>query len=189
MNNPYLHGLIRRIEKVSQEAEDTFGNLSNEQLNWKMNHEKWSIGQCLDHLIVSNSTYFPQFEQMTRGVKPKTLWESLPGWPQLCGYMLLRTITPDPRQKLSAPAAFIPQRSEVPSSIIAEFVTHNQLLIKYLQEIDAIDHRRTIMTSPASSFITYSLHDACQILTNHEERHLRQAKRVMELEEFPLFKE
>ena len=34
-----------------------FGELNEEQLNQKPSPDKWSIGECIDHLIVSHNQY------------------------------------------------------------------------------------------------------------------------------------
>lgn len=187
MNNPYLSDIINRIEKVSQEVEENFANLNEVQLNWQPGSERWSIAQCLDHLICTNRAYYPQFEAVVAGAKKRSFWEVFPGWAALWGSLMLRSITPEPRQKLKMPPAFDPGRSHVPASIIADFTEHNKELIQRLLMLDKVNHKHTVITSPAASMITYNLQAACQVLANHEERHLRQAKKVMELEEFPLF--
>jgi hypothetical protein len=187
MDNPYLQDIFKRLEKVSQEAEENFGTLNEAQLNWQPGPERWSIAQCLDHLIFTNCAYYPQFEAIAAGVKRRSFWESVPGWAALWGKLMLRSITPEPRQKLKMPPAFDPGRSHVPATIIADFLAHNKEFIQRLSALDKVSHRRVIITSPAAAAIPYSLEAACKVLANHEERHLRQAKKVMELEEFPLF--
>lgn len=187
MNNPYLSDIVKRIEKVSQEVEENFANLNEAQLNWQPGSERWSIAQCLDHLICTNRSYYPQFDAIDAETKKSTFWESLPGWAALWGMLMLRSVTPEARQKLKMPPAFDPGRSHVPASIIDDFIEHNKDFVQRLSALDKVNHRRIVITSPAASIITYSLQAACQVLANHEERHLRQAKKVMELEEFPLF--
>ena len=58
--------ITETMDQVSQQAEK-FQSLSSTQLNWKPSENEWSIGQCLDHLIVSNTTYFPTFEKVLHG--------------------------------------------------------------------------------------------------------------------------
>ncbi len=33
--------------------------LTDEQLNWQPTPGTWSVGQCLDHLCITNETYLP----------------------------------------------------------------------------------------------------------------------------------
>lgn len=48
-----------------------------------------------------------------------------------------------------------------------------------------IDLEKTIITSPVAAFVTYSVLDGYRIIVRHGQRHLAQAKRVMEVEGFP----
>ena len=34
-----------------------FSNLSETQINWKLSEEKWSIGECIEHLVVTHKLY------------------------------------------------------------------------------------------------------------------------------------
>ena len=47
---------------VVDETTRTFGQLSADQLNWKPSKEEWSIGQCFDHLIISNRPFLTIIE-------------------------------------------------------------------------------------------------------------------------------
>ena len=84
MKHPYLSECITRIERTSQEASEIFGGLNGTQLNWKPNPDKWSVGQCLDHLIVSNSQYFPIFDEILSGKKTARFGKKYPCCPA-CG--------------------------------------------------------------------------------------------------------
>jgi hypothetical protein len=48
--------LIPAVEQFTREVEAQLGGLSAGQLNWKPNPEEWSLGQCLNHLIVVGRT-------------------------------------------------------------------------------------------------------------------------------------
>ncbi len=177
----HIKEIVNRIEAVSQEAERLFGHCSADELNWQPAPGQWSIGQCFEHLIISNKQYFPQLKELASNTKKFSFWERLPFWAELCGYFMRRYVTSEPRHKMPAPTVFQPPHSKVAPEIILLFKTHNQQLIKYIQAVRNLEYDQPNITSPAASFITYSLRDAFTILANHEERHLRQAQRVMEL--------
>ena len=54
-----LNSLVKQLETIAGDAERVFGGLSPAQLNWKPSAERWSVGQCFDHLITTNRTYLP----------------------------------------------------------------------------------------------------------------------------------
>ncbi len=181
----YSKYIINRINRASEQAERLFGGLSEQQLNWKPGPQQWSIGQCLEHLIVSNRQYFPQFRELASNTKRFTFWERLPLWPRFWGWLMRRSIRPAPKYKLKAPKVFQPHASKVVPEIVQLFRAHNQQLVRHIHNTRNQDFDRPHITSPAAAFVTYSLRDAFFILANHEERHILQARRVMEMEGFP----
>jgi len=52
---------------VADETKRVFGQLSAEQVNWKPSEGEWSIGQCFDHLIISNRPYLTIIEKIQKG--------------------------------------------------------------------------------------------------------------------------
>lgn len=178
--------LIDVARKVPAEVRAEFGALRTDQLNWKPAADKWSVGQCFDHLLTSNGEYFPIFDRVLQGQKTSnTIWESLPGLPRFWGQMLIKSVSPDAARKQKAPKIFAPATSAVDAGIIPRFIDQQERVISYLNTITAVDADRIIITSPVARVITYSLLDACRVIVAHEQRHILQARRVTQLPEFP----
>ena len=178
--------LIEVANTVAPQVKTEFGRLRTDQLNWKPNPDKWSVGQCVDHLIVSNAEYFPIFDRVLQGQKTtKTIWESLPGLPRMWGQMLIKSVSPDGTRRQKAPRILAPTNSAVDAGIIPRFIDQQERVVSYLNTITAVDAEKIIVTSPVVRVITYSLLDACRVIVAHEQRHLLQARRVTQLPEFP----
>lgn len=182
MNNAYLENYIIEIDKITSDVNNLFSNLTYDQLNWKPSPKKWSIGQCLEHIIVSNSRYFPIMENLSDGTKKKSIWESMPFYPAIIGKLLIGSLKKESR-KVKTFKVFMPSEGKVSKDIIKDFNEHQEKLKEMIYKTDNADHN-TIITSPVSKYITYSLQDANTILVFHERRHFNQAKRVMEMEGF-----
>ena len=58
---------VSEYEKIIGKVQDTFGNLSGKQINWKPRPDSWSVGQCLDHLINSNEAFDGEFQSLAKG--------------------------------------------------------------------------------------------------------------------------
>ena len=178
--------LIEVANTVAPQVRTDFGRLRADQLNWKPGADKWSVGQCIDHLIVSNAEYFPIFDRVLQGKKTtNTVWESLPGLPRMWGQMLIKSVSPDGARKQKAPKILAPTSSAVDPGIIIRFIDQQDRVVNYLNTITAVDAGKIIITSPVARVITYSLLDACRVIVAHEQRHLLQARRVTQLPEFP----
>lgn len=185
MENNFLEELTARLDNVTESVEKDFGSLTASQLNWKPSVEKWSIAQCIDHIIVSNETYFPQLETIITGRWRNSFWQNMPMLHKLWGNIMIKAVSPDTVKKVNTFKIFQPASSGIPLSIIKEFTSHNHTMKEFIEKSHYANLDKIVITSPVSRFITYSLHDAFIILVSHEERHYKQAKNVKELPGFP----
>lgn len=179
MSKESIAHFSERISHAGKTARDDFGALSADQLNRRPRNGGWSIGQCLDHLITANAPYFDIFAKKAQHPSPANMIERLPFLPSFWGGMLLNMVDPESTRKLRAPAKFRPTPEPVPHNIVDLFCDQQHVLIRAMHQLDHLDLDAVIVTSPALSFVTYSLHDALAIIVAHEERHLRQAQRVL----------
>lgn len=176
----------RELAAVADEAKAVFGSLTAEQLNWKPAEKAWSIAQCFDHLITTHGLYFPLFEKLAaEGAKPTFLERASP-FSGFFGRFLIKSMRPENQKKMKTTAKAEPSKSEIGGDIIERFAEHQRQIIERIERIpSSIDPAKTIITSPLLSIVTYSLADTYTILSVHCQRHLGQAKRVMEAERFP----
>lgn len=172
--------------QISSEARAAFGNLSPARINWKRSAEEWSIGQCFEHLILTNEPYFPLFERIAAGEYREGLWERMPLLPSFFGKLVLGAVSPESARKVKARPAFLPAASEVDPQIINQFASHQDELMRLMKGTEGLRLEKIIITSKVSRVVTYSLWDGYRILITHERRHLNQAERVMTAEGFPL---
>ena len=187
MENVYLVKILETLDRMTVEYEKEIGPLNSEQLNWKPAPEEWSVGQCVDHIITANQLYFPIFESLLNGTKPFNFWEKVPLLPFFFGKLLIKVTEPEINKKNKTVPVFEPSKSDIPDDILNTFFENQKQLIDWIKRSDVLDHKKTIVTSPATKFITYNLHDVCIILSGHEERHLNQARNVMKMNSFPSF--
>ena len=179
-----LPSLIAAANQVAADAKPTFGNLSPSQLNWKPSAERWSVGQCFDHLLTSNRGYLPIIDDVLKGRK-QSFWESMPLLPGLAGKLLIKSLDPATRRKIKAPKRFEPAQSDITPEVINNFVDQQTLIVEKMKATEHLDLERIIITSPAVAAVTYSLMDAYRVIVVHEHRHFQQAKRVTEETAFP----
>jgi hypothetical protein len=177
--------LIATLNDTTRQVITNFSSLSNEQLNWKADVSKWSIAQCLDHLIVSNSTYFSTFDKLINKTYHLPLAQKLNPFKKVFGPIMVKHLGPQAKQKLKNPKIFTPSTSTIPSSIVEEFSQHQQTLLNYFYQLDQLNKDKVVITSPVSSFVSYSLHHAMQIITVHEQRHFNQAMNVLSHPNYP----
>jgi uncharacterized damage-inducible protein DinB len=180
-----LTQLAAELEQITRGTREAFGRLPQDRLNWKPGPDRWSIAQCLDHLIVINRLYFPLLASMKSGSPTATFWERHSPFSGLLGRLLIRTLSPEYARKLKTNRKAQPSTSEIDDRIVDRFTRHQSELIEHVREIpQSVDRRSTIVTSPLLRWVTYSLDDCLTILVVHEKRHFQQAMRVMQTEGF-----
>jgi len=180
-----LPTVLAEASLVAGETKRVFGQLSGEQMNWKPSEGEWSIGQCFDHLIISNRPFVPLFEEILSGRRRPRLWERVPLLPRLFGRLLIDTLRPDSGRKVKARPAFSPSRSYIAPAIIAAFLEQQDRLLRLMEASRGLDLDRVTITSPVVRFVTYSLMDACRIIVVHEQNHFVQATQVIRSPGFP----
>jgi hypothetical protein len=177
--------LISELKKISDDAQKTFGNLAPGQLNWKQSAESWSVGQCFDHLIKTNTPFFGDLDRIVAGEHKNPLWGKLPFLTDFWGRFILKAVAPENTKKSKNPKAFSPATSDVDANIIDKFVEHQRKVIEYVTATKNLDLTKIVVTSPVAPFVTYRLTDGYKIIVQHEKRHFRQAERVTQTEGFP----
>src|SRR5215471_11962309 len=183
MNN--LSEIIAETEQVRTKVRVAFGALSEHQINWKPSAGNWSIAQCLEHLMLLNTRYFPIIEDVLSAKRKASLLERAPVLPAFFGRFVLASVQPGAKLKVKARLAFAPSSTPIDLGILVRFSSHQEELIRLMKASAALPIGKIIITSVVSRYVTYSLLDAYRILVAHEQRHLQQAERLMRLPGFP----
>src|SRR5690348_13447814 len=114
---PWQRRLVADLDAADERARALAATLSMEQLNWKPEPHAWSVGQCLDHLCVSNETYIPPITDALKGCPVHPVDDITPSWVSrwfIRRYMEPRTDQPRAR----APRRIQPTASRVDASIL-----------------------------------------------------------------------
>jgi len=182
--NDEVENLTSELNKISDDAQGKFGNLSAEQINWRPSAEGWSVGQCFEHLIKTNKLFYDELDKIGSGARKNSFWENWSPLTSFGGKFLIKSLKSDAR-KFKAPSKAIVPPSEIKADIIEEFSKHQTEVIEKIKQTESADWRKTVITSPFMKLMTYSFADGLQVVVEHEKRHFRQAERVLQAEGFP----
>lgn len=174
------HQWINELDKLSGEIRDSFGYLDKETLVLKPNSKSWSIAENLDHLIKVNSSYFPIFNQLIENTFVGAFIGKFSFFTKLFGNMIYRSVSDGGKKKIRTFPLWQPMIKEDETHIIENFLGHQEDLKKWIKELGPYIEKDVIIHSPANKLIVYSLAQALDIIIAHEERHLEQAKNVLE---------
>lgn len=173
------------LEAAAREAQETFGGLDRRQLNWRPDATRWSVAQCLDHLLVVNRLLLQAAGDALDETRPRTFWQRLPVLPGVFGRLLIRSQAPEAARKFTAPPNARPSASDLGADLIPRLVEQHGTIASWMQALDEDRAARAIMTSPFLRVVTYSVADGLRLMLAHDRRHLAQARRVTLSHGFP----
>ncbi len=180
MKNPYLEPWLQSAAAVSRDFSEAFGTLTEAQLNWKPDEKRWSIAQCIKHLIHTNEPYLRSLQQLAEGTYRPTLWERISPFSDLWTWLFRLSMKEKAGTRIPAPAAFRPHSSTIDPGIIPDLVHQQAMLIQAVGETDHLPHRRSTLASPVNRWVTFRLQGLIEMLLSHERRHFHQALAVKE---------
>lgn len=167
------------IDRLTKEFTIAFGELSEDELNWKPDATTWSIAQNIDHLIVINSSYFKTFSDIAEGRHKEAFWGKFNFIVSILGRFIQRSVQPDRRRKMKTFSIWEPEQSQIGGDILTRFQMHQSDLESWIDRSETALKNRLTISSPANNWIVYRLEKAFQIIIDHEERHCVQAKELL----------
>jgi len=176
--------LTSELDAADTRAIALANGLTTAQLNWKPRPDAWSVGQCLEHLCISNEVYVgPMAESL--GDRPTgPVDEITPGW---FGRWFIRKYIEPTTQKARAraPRKIAPIAKDLDSSILDRFIASNASVRDLIARAKGHDVNRVRFKNPFVPLIRFTVGTGLQIIARHNHRHLLQAERVKTLADFP----
>ena len=176
--------LADEFSTIARDAATAFGRLDATQLNWQPHAASWSIAQCFDHLLKADDQMLQAIGRALDRGATRTVWQRLPLWPRLFGWMLITSQAPGGKQRYKAPASAQPASSHIAPDALERFIACQHRQIAELRRVSTANAQR-VMVSPFVAQITYSVLDGYRLIAAHQRRHFEQAARVMAHPEFP----
>jgi len=181
------HSVIKNCINATNEnierAEKTFSSLSSNQLNWKINTNSWSIGECLSHLVNSNKLYLNKFNSIINS-KPTGEQKEFPFKQTILGTMITNGVDPVNVKKTKTFKVFFPSVSNLEQSIINDYINISKELTALADKMRQIDLKKIKFSSPVNFLIRLNLGDPLIFIPKHDARHLNQAEKVKNHLEF-----
>jgi hypothetical protein len=180
-----LADIRAELQAVADDVQASFGPLDMRQLNWRPDASRWSVAQCLDHLMSSNRQMLDAAAAAHGAARPQTIWMKLPIWPGLMGRTLIKSVSPQGTRRYKSPGKSQPTVSAIDPGIVGRFVGQQRDLMTRVSALDERQAAKVVMTSPFLKVITYSVLDGWRIIVAHERRHVEQGRRVTQSPGFP----
>jgi uncharacterized damage-inducible protein DinB len=177
-SSEHIQQLLRKGEEAKRKMGSEFSSISLRQLNWKPAPKSWSIAQCIDHIIIADSLYFPTLKRIIEGNYEMSFWEKKSLFSNFFGRFFVNALQEEAKKKMKTTKVFLPSRSDIDLGIIERFYQHHDTFMNFVASCSSINLEEIIITSPEFRFVTYNLKDVLTFLVQHEHRHINQAIRV-----------
>lgn len=173
----------QRLASALKRARTELGHLTPAQTSWSPAAERWSVDECLAHLVATYDAYLPRLVAATGSAAPRAP-ASARFRPGLVGRMIRAAVDPEATRRVKAPRIFAPQVSRLPGSALDAFLTAYEELAHRIDATEELDWHGIRLATPVSALLRLRLGDAYWILAAHSQRHVDQAVSVTELEGF-----
>ena len=175
--------LIAEFGASDQSADELVSGLTPEQLNWPPAPGAWSVGQCLEHLCITNEAYVAAISESLAGKPVSPVQEITPGW--FARWFIRSYIEPSPQTKrASAPKKILPN-ARIELSVLDRFLRSNQAASELVRHAGDYDVNHIRFGNPFFPILRFTVGTGLQLISSHERRHLLQAGRVKQSLGFP----
>lgn len=181
----FIQQKLQKGEEAKEKVVREFSSITALQLNWKPAPQSWSIGQCLEHLIIADSLYFPVLQKIAKGNYKISCWEKWSPFTNFFGQFFVRALQEEAKTKMKTTSVFLPSTSDIDLGIMEIFYQHHDMFMNLIAGCSQLNLEEIVITSPQFSFVTYRLKHVIQFLIQHEHRHVNQAIRVKKSDGFP----
>jgi hypothetical protein len=185
LSSELIETLQQQTEQYVQKAISEWQNKSAAPFNSQPNPGSWSAAQCLEHLNIYGRYYLPAIEnaiakENKAQSKRSNIFRS--GW---LGNYFTNLMKPGEngslKKKMKAPSNARPQTELNTPAVIAEFIDQQEKLLQLLEKAKSIDLNKARVPISIAKFIRLKLGDVFMFLIAHNQRHILQAERALNL--------
>lgn len=168
---------VKELTKTKEHLLNVVNGLSEEQLNFKSSPESWSVGECVEHLALTESS----FDEMLQGALQSPADPSKRAEVKMEDKDLVSMIV-SRDSKIRTSEAFEPSgKFGSNAETLDAFTTKRDEQIDYVKNTED-DLRNHYGQLPFGTIDAYQI---LLFMAGHTERHVRQMEEVMDNPDFP----
>jgi hypothetical protein len=185
-----LQDLCRQFEAIRADASSLLGDLTDAEFNWQPGSNQWSVGQCIDHLVVTGNSSLSWIRVAVDDARSRGLVSQGPFRYGMVEKWFVRQMEPPVKLKFKAPRAYKPTlahdyaQSDWAQTVAAFYKLQDDFL-RGAADADGLDLARIKVNNAVTRWFRLSLGQELAFNAAHERRHLWQARRVKQAPGFP----
>jgi hypothetical protein len=176
--NEQLLSLAEQFENAKIKMSEVVSGLDRGKFNQRPSYGGWSVAECINHLIVTDTDYTAQIENGLKIAKDKNLFSDGPfkiGW---LGRKFIGNVEPPVKRKLKAPKKWTPSSDLSLEEVTSAYIKYQDKYIELLKNSSGLDIGKVKLPSPATDLLRFSVFVMFNINAAHQRRHLWQAENV-----------
>lgn len=180
----HIEGCLLQLTSLRQDLPAFAARLSPAQFNWRERADRWSVGQCIEHLNITTERYLPVLSQRIAAAWARGQGDARPFTMGLIERGFFWMLEPPVRTRVKAPKAFhAPADLPVEATVQRWLDLHDQLAA-CISSANGVDLGAVKVKSQFGP-VSFTLGGTFSILLAHERRHTWQAREVMNTAGFP----
>lgn len=176
---------LAEFESVEREARELVGALNDDQFNWRPAADRWSVGECLEHLNVAGYLLLPKLRDAIEEGRLAGRVASGSMRYRMLERAFIRMMSPESRMRFKTPPMYSPQVRTKIDLTVPRFLDLQRSFRLEVERSDGLDLRQIRVVSPVTRYLTMGIGAWFDATIAHERRHLAQARGVMTTDGFP----
>lgn len=170
--------LLNYYQQTMDNLTTSISGLSQAQLQFKPSEDKWSVSQCVEHIIATENMIFGMLKTyMEKPANPERKKDIIYSDDDIIGFMTNRT------EKHKAPEMLQKEgKYNDPKTALKDLETQRKELIDFIKKTDINELRNRINDSPAGATDAYQ---SLLFIAGHTARHTLQIDEVKADKNFP----
>jgi hypothetical protein len=179
-----LQKFLGEAPLLIQTTNNQFSGLAESQINWKPSEERWSIGECIEHLVITKKLYNSKIKEL-QSLFEDTGEESLKFKHTFSGRMILKYVDPNSITRTKTFKVFKPSMRQINANVIRFFCEEVETMISFGEKLHGAYLTKLKISSPVTKLLRMNVGDALLINLYHDKRHLNQAEKILNETNFP----
>ena len=152
---------------------------SMDELNWRLKPNSWSALECIAHLNLYSNFYLPQIKYGINQEDAPAVDNFIPGF--FGNYFANSIRITEKTKKMRTPAEMNPIGSILSKETLYKFIRDQHDIISLLEDAKKVNLNKIKTTISISKLIKLKLGDTFRFVIYHNERHVLQAVRTLNI--------
>lgn len=180
-----IAALIAEVERQTGEIVGLAGALDPDVFLWRPEPDKWSVGEHIEHISLTNRPYLAAIDEAVRAARAAGWRGDGPYRGGPVGRWFAGMMEPPPRRRLPTAKRLEPPPDLEREMVLTEVQAVQEATVTSLRAAEGLDIGRARIRSPFFRLLRLPVIQAFDVMLAHTRRHIWLMREVMEAPDFP----